>query len=80
LNSHLDHPGDLAPEPADTPSYEIRGPASHGSTVDAWANDYIRFERRPPWQEQLRSELRNRVRLLQASPDQNLHVTVFGAK
>ncbi|WP_205878802.1 hypothetical protein [Mycobacterium camsae] len=33
----------------------IRGPETGKPTVEAWADDYIRFEHRPAWQEQLRN-------------------------
>jgi hypothetical protein len=58
---------------------EIHGPAGR-AVVEAWADDYIRFERRPDWQERLRSEIRARCRELQLSPGQLLHATFFGAK
>ena len=48
--------------------------------VEAWAEEYIRFERRPVEQEQLRAEIRTRLGQLAAAPDQVLHTTFFGAK
>ena len=58
---------------------EIHGP-SDSAVVQAWADDYIRFERRPPWQEQLRNEIRNGSSQLEPSAAQVLHATFFGAK
>jgi hypothetical protein len=48
--------------------------------VEAWIHDYIRFERRPPEQEQLRTAIRERLRGLAARRDQVLHATFLGAK
>lgn len=59
---------------------EVRGPAAGSAAVEAWADDYIRFERRPAWQEQLRSEIRTRCGQLEPSAGQVLHATFFGAK
>lgn len=58
--------------------YEVCG--RPGTAVEAWADDYIRFERRPAWQEQLRTEIRTRCQQLQPSSDQVLHATFFGPK
>lgn len=58
---------------------EILGPAD-GAVVEAWADDYIRFERRPVWQEQLRTEIRSCCRHLDPSAEQVLHATFFGRK
>jgi hypothetical protein len=59
---------------------EIHGPAADSAVVEAWADDYIRFERRPVWQEQLRDEIRSRCQHLEPSAGQVLHATFFGAK
>ena len=59
---------------------EIHGPAAGSAVVQAWADDYIRFERRPAWQEHLRTEIRTRCRQLEPSAGQVLHATFFGAK
>jgi uncharacterized protein YggE len=59
---------------------EIHGPAADSAVVEAWADHYIRFEHRPPWQEQLRDEIRSRCRQLEPSAGQVLHATFFGAK
>jgi hypothetical protein len=58
----------------------VRGPSPGRPIVEAWAKGYIQFDRRPSWQEDLRTELRGRVRQLHASPDQVLHATFFGTK
>jgi hypothetical protein len=59
---------------------EIHGPWVGSAVVEAWADDYIRFERRPVWQERLRNEIRTRCRQLEPSDGQVLHATFFGAK
>jgi hypothetical protein len=59
---------------------EIGGPWPDRPVVEAWAEEYIRFERRPVEQEQLRTEIRMRLGHLTAAPDQVLHTTFFGAK
>ncbi|GFM17222.1 uncharacterized protein PO1_contig-015-2 [Mycobacterium sp. PO1] len=58
----------------------IHGPATDSPVVEAWADDYIRFERRPSWQEHLRSEIRSRCGQLVPSAGQVLHATFFGPK
>ncbi|QNI06033.1 hypothetical protein GAN17_06805 [Mycobacterium kubicae] len=60
--------------------YEIHGPNADSPMVQAWADDYIRFERRPVWQEQLRNEIRRRCGQLVAASDQVLHARFFGRK
>lgn len=59
---------------------EVHGPVAGRAVVEAWADDYIRFERRPVWQEQLRTEIRTVCRQLEPSAEQVLHATFFGAK
>jgi hypothetical protein len=59
---------------------EIHGPAADSAVVEAWADDYIRFERRPDWQEHLRTEIRTCCRQLEPSAGQVLHATFFGDK
>jgi hypothetical protein len=59
---------------------EIHESTADSAVVEAWANDYIRFERRPVWQEQLRTEIRSRCQQLEPSAGQVLHATFFGAK
>jgi hypothetical protein len=46
--------------------WEIRGPSSTNPVLVAWIDDYVRFERRPPHQEQLRVAIRERLRALDA--------------
>ena len=60
--------------------FEIHGP--DGEVVQAWADDYIRFERqhRPDWQERLRSAIKSRCRQLEPAGGQVLHATFFGEK
>jgi hypothetical protein len=50
--------------------------------VEAWADDYIYYERqrRPAWQENLLTELRARCGQLEPSAGQVLHATFFGPK
>jgi hypothetical protein len=59
---------------------EIHQPAAGSSVVQAWADDYIRFERRPAWQERLRTEIRSLCQQLEPSAGQVLHATYFGPK
>ena len=59
---------------------DVHGPAVGSAVVEAWADDYIRFERRPIWQEHLRTEIRTRCRQLEPTAGQVLHATFFGAK
>jgi hypothetical protein len=59
---------------------DIHGPAADSSVVQAWADDYIRFEKLPVWQQHLRDEIRSRCRQLTPSAGQVLHATFFGAK
>jgi hypothetical protein len=54
---------------------EIGGPWPDRPVVEAWAEEYIRFERRPVEQEKLRTEIRRRLGQLTAAPDQVLHAT-----
>lgn len=60
--------------------YEIHGPTATSAAVEAWADDYIRFERRPAWQEQLRDEIRSNCQQFEPSDEQVLHATFFGDK
>jgi hypothetical protein len=59
---------------------EIHGPGADSPMVEAWADDYIRFERLPVWQQQLRNGIRSRCRQLEPSAGQVLHATYSGAK
>ena len=56
------------------------GPVAGNAVVEAWAAEYIRFEHRPAWQEQLRTEIRSHCRQLERSDGNVLHATFFGAK
>ena len=38
--------------------YEIHGPTTGRPVVEAWTQDYIRFERLPQWQKLVRNEIR----------------------
>jgi hypothetical protein len=60
--------------------YEIHGPVAGTAVIEAWADAYIRFERRPAWQEQLRNEIRSGCGQLEPSAAQVLHATFFGDK
>jgi hypothetical protein len=60
--------------------FVIHGPTSASAVVEAWAADYIRFERRPPWQDRLRNEIRSRCGEFNPSPKQVLHAMFCGAK
>lgn len=59
--------------------YEVYGPPG-GGVVQAWADDYIRFDNLPVWQRKLRDEIRGRCQALVPSPDEVLHATLCGAK
>jgi hypothetical protein len=86
------HPGrDRAPsmspartDPAAGPAlqgrWEVHEPVPGGAVVEAWADDYIRFERRPAWQERLRTQIRSRCTQLQPADEQLLQATFFGTK
>lgn len=63
-----------------TVRHGIAGPEPGNEAVRVWADDYIRFERLPAWQKQLRGEIRQRCGKLEPSPEQVLHATFFGAK
>jgi hypothetical protein len=63
------HAGHAHPWAASDRRTHPRGPAD-AAVVEAWADDYIHFERRPPWQEQLRDEIRSRSGQLEPSAEQ----------
>ena len=67
-------------DPVSGARWEIHGPAKGIPIVEAWADDYIRFDGLPPWQEELRDEIRRRCRLLEPAEGQVLQASVFGAK
>lgn len=81
-DSRTDLSGDNQAVAAPKPNgrFNIRGPAADSPVVEAWADDYIRFERRPIWQEELRDEIRRRCSRLAPSAGQVLHTTFFGPK
>lgn len=58
----------------------IEGPVPGLPVVQAWADDYIRFERRPVWQERLRGEIRQRCSQLDPAVGQVLYAEFFGEK
>lgn len=60
--------------------FKVHPPTSGGAVVEAWADDYIRFERRPDWQEHLRTEIRTCCRQLEPPAGEVLHATFFGDK
>lgn len=60
--------------------YRIEGPVGDSPVVEAWADDYIRFERLPAWQRQLRTEIRERCDLLIPADGEVLHASFFGTK
>ena len=61
-------------------SYNINEPSADILVVQAWADDYIRFERRPAWQEDLRDQIRALCPQLEPSVGQIMHATFFGDK
>jgi len=67
-------------DPVSGARWEIHGPAAGILIVEAWADDYIRFDGLPPWQEELREEIRRRCRLLEPAEGQVLQAAIFGAK
>lgn len=67
-------------DPVSGARWEVHGPAAGVPIVEAWADDYIRFDGRPPWQEELRDEIRSRCRLLEPVAGQVLQASIFGAK
>ena len=58
----------------------IQGPTPDSPVVQAWADDYIRFEDLPAWQKSLREEIRSRCGQLEPSSRQLLHAEFFGPK
>lgn len=61
-------------------SYEICGPTTGRPVVEAWTQDYIRFERLPQWQKLVRNEIRSHCQALKPTSEQVLHATFFGSK
>lgn len=78
------HPRSQAPRLIAAPQFgrrpHIQGPSPGNAIVQAWADDYIRFERLPDWQRHLRTEIKARCRQLEPSAKQVLHASYFGAK
>lgn len=72
--------GDLYPDPLTEVRSDVHGPSDDDRVVVAWADDYIRFDSGPDWQEHLRSEIRNRCSQLVPSDRQVLHAAFFGPK
>lgn len=66
--------------PAADERFVIQGPTSGGGAVEAWSADYILFERRPPWQERLRNEIRGRCAEFNPGPNEVLHAAFCGPK
>ncbi len=60
--------------------HEVKGPTADNALVEAWADDYIRFENLPDWQLRLRDEIRSRCRELVPASGEVMHATLFGAK
>ena len=60
--------------------FVVEGPTPDREAVQAWAGDYVRFDRRPPWQQHLRSDLREHCRKLKPAAQQVLHASFLGTK
>jgi hypothetical protein len=60
--------------------FKVEGPVEGKAVVAAWADAYIRYDHRPAWQEQLRSEIKARSKLLDPSPNEILHAVFVGDK
>ncbi len=60
--------------------FDFHGPVSDSAAVQAWADDYLRFENLPPWQKDLREEIRNGCGQLEPSSEQVMHARFFGDK
>jgi hypothetical protein len=58
----------------------VRGPVAGSAVVEAWADAYIRFERRPDWQKELLAEIKTCCSRLEPSAGQVLNATFFGDK
>ena len=72
--------GPALADPQTQVRYDIHGPSEDGRVVEAWADDYIRFDRGRVWQENLRSGIRSRCSQLVPSDGQVLHAMYFGPK
>ncbi len=83
--SRVDPPRAAVHQPTDAvrrgvAGFEVHGPLAGRPVIEAWTDDYVRFEGRPPEQEALRDELRARLSRLDASPGEVLHATYLGPK
>lgn len=70
----------VQPPPMPESRWEVHGPTTESAVVEAWANDYVRFENGPDWQKDLRKKIRGSCRQLEPSDGQVLHATYFGDK
>lgn len=59
---------------------EVTGPGADGAVVAAWTDDYVRFEKLPDWQKDLRAEIRRRCGQLVAPEGHIVHAEFFGPK
>ncbi len=60
---------------------QIDGPSATPRAVQVWADDYIRHgAARPPWQEDLRADLRSLIPQLRPTAGEILHATLVGDK
>jgi hypothetical protein len=57
---------------------EVRGPESNRHVVEAWSDDYVHYQDRPAWQDELRDEIRARVAQLVPADGEALHAIFFG--
>lgn len=60
--------------------HTIEGPTLKSRVMQAWADEYIRFEHLPDWQKRLRAGIRERCGLLEPSATEVLHASFFGDK
>ena len=60
--------------------WRIHGPTPDTAVVQAWAEDYVRFEKLPDWQQDLRAQIRRRCGELVPSAGQVMHAQFFGEK
>jgi hypothetical protein len=71
---------DRAVVQVDDVRHQVNGPTADNALVEAWADDYIRFEDLPLRQLRLRDEIRSRCRELVPASGEVMHATFFGAK
>lgn len=60
--------------------FEVQRLTGNSAGVLAFADDYVRFENLPHWQQQVRAVIRSYCGQLRPSPEQVLHAEFFGAK